>query len=310
MIKAIPPIPFSSAFEEIRIASLQRPLVPFVGAGVSMLAGCPGWEEFGDQALRFFLTKGKLSPVEYDQIKGLNSRIKLSLALDLQDSTGLQIDFRELLAPSDQKKECGERVYGRLGTLSSMFVTTNYDGFLDEGRNVFHSPHELSVRNFDVPNSVFHIHGSVLDPNSMVRTTDEYLRRYASHDAPRGADGENPFLTFLRNLFELKTVIFIGYSMSELEILEYVLQKSSSGSSGAATELRHFLLHGFFSNQLPLANNLQRYFARFGVSLIPFSRDERDWEQLGDVIDALARALPAGAPLALAKLREMERLLE
>lgn len=310
MIEIIPPIPFPTSFEEIRIASLKRPLVPFIGAGVSMLAGCPGWEEFGDRTLRFFLSKGKLSPAEYDQIKGLSSRIKLSLALDLQKSSGLQIDFRGLLASSAEKKAIGERVYDRLGTLSTTFVTTNYDDFLDSGRAVFHEPHRLTIDNLRIPNAVFHIHGSVLDPENMVRTTDEYLRRYASHEVSQGSDGENPFLTFLRKLFELRTVVFIGYSLSELEVLEYILQKSTSVLTGKEIESRHFILQGFFSHQLPLVKNLERYFSRFGVSLIPFSRDECDWDQLVNVVDALASALPSGTPLSLPKLREMEGLLE
>lgn len=308
MIETIPPIPFPSTFEEIRIASLKRPLVPFIGAGVSMLAGCPGWEVFGDRTLRFFQAKGKLSPAEYDQIKGLSSRIKLSLALDLQKSSGLQIDFKALLSPSAEKIAIGERVYSRLGTLSTTFVTTNYDDFLHSGREVFHEPHRLTIENLRVPNAVFHIHGSVLDPENMVRTTDEYLRRYASHELSRGSAGENPFLTFLRKLFELRTVVFIGYSLSELEILEHVLQKSASVSS--KIEPRHFIMQGFFSHELPLVRSLEGYFARFGVTLIPFSRDERDWNQLEVVIDALASALPSGTPLSLPKLREMEGLLE
>jgi hypothetical protein len=310
MIETIPPIPSSFSFENIRIASLKRPLVPFIGAGVSMLAGCPGWDVFGDLALRFFLSNGVLSPADYDQIKSLPSRIKLSLALDLQESSGLKIDFRELLSPSADKKSIGERVYGRLGTLSTTFVTTNYDNFLDGGRDVFHEPHRLTIENLLVQNSVFHIHGSVLDPDNMVRTTDEYLRRYASHEPTQGASGENPFLTFLRKLFELRTVLFIGYSLSELEILEYVLQKSASVSSKREAEPRHFIIQGFFSHELPLARSLNGYFARFGVTLIPFSRDERDWDQLENVVDALASALPSGTPLSLPKLREMEGLLE
>lgn len=308
MIENIFPIPPS--FEEIRIASLHRPLVPFIGAGVSMLAGCPAWDKFGDRALRFFLLKGKLCPAAYDQIKDLSSRIKLALALDLQKSTGLPIDFRELLSPSADKEVSGKRVYDRLGTLSTTFVTTNYDDFLDGGRVVFHEPHRLTIENLRVPNAVFHIHGSVLDPENMVRSTDEYLRRYASHEPSRGSAGENPFLTFLRQLFRIRTVLFIGYSLSELEILEYVLQKSASITSKTEIELRHFIIQGFFSHELPLVRSLEGYFARFGVALIPFSRDERDWDQLENVVDALAGALPSGTPLSLPKLREMEGLLE
>ncbi|MCZ2152283.1 MAG: SIR2 family protein [Bryobacterales bacterium] len=309
MIETITPIPPS--FEDLRIATLKRPLVPFIGAGVSQLGGCPGWDDFADGALRFFVAQRKLSHAEYDQIKDLSSRIKLSLALELEESCELKIDFADLLRPStEEEKANGTRIYEKLDCLASTFVTTNYDDWLDKARNVFYKYEDLSMKNFDAKNAVFHIHGSVRDPSSMVRTTDEYLLRYASHEIVWGADGENPFLTFLRKLFELKTVLFIGYSLSELEVLEYVLQKSVDPHEARPIELRHFMLQGFFSHQVPLANNLARYFARFGVRLIPFCRDERDWSQLGEVVDALARELPAGAPLALPKLREMEGLLE
>lgn len=307
MIEEIFPIPPS--FEELRIAALTRQLVPFIGAGVSMLAGCPGWDAFADNSLRFYLKNEKLPPAEYDQIKPLPSRIKISLALELERKTGLSINFRELLAASDDKKEFGLKLYEKLGSLGSRFVTTNYDEFLDVGRTVFHQAKDISIQNFETQNSVFHIHGSLLDPHNMVRTTDEYLARYASHEIHKGADGENPFLTFLKLLFKTNTVLFIGYSLRELEVLEYVLQKSDLVISEHETELRHFILQGFFTHELPLARSLEKYFARFGVSLIPYSRDERDWDQLSEVIDALATYLPKGKPLALPKLREMEDLL-
>jgi hypothetical protein len=36
-------------------------VVLFIGAGTSVLAGCPGWNEFADSALRWRIDHGKLS---------------------------------------------------------------------------------------------------------------------------------------------------------------------------------------------------------------------------------------------------------
>lgn len=47
-------------------------LIPFVGAGASRLAGCPGWSDFADRALAFFVEKGKFSHAQLDQIRGLH----------------------------------------------------------------------------------------------------------------------------------------------------------------------------------------------------------------------------------------------
>src|SRR5512146_1661856 len=55
-IEPIPKIP-----EPLRLAAFQRKLIPFIGAGVSQLGGCPGWDQFANAALQFFLGKGKLS---------------------------------------------------------------------------------------------------------------------------------------------------------------------------------------------------------------------------------------------------------
>jgi hypothetical protein len=305
VIDPIPKIP-----EALRVAATTRQLVPFIGAGVSQLGGCPGWDEFANRALKFFVTHGRLSHAELDQIMGLTSRVKLAVALGLEARHTLPIAFADLLKPSDDRKAAGDRVYEDLGRLASTFVTTNYDEWLDVARSPFFKREDLAMRNFDVPNAVFHIHGSVRNPSSMVRTTNEYLVRYASHQIARGPDGENPFLTFLEKLFELKTVLFVGYSLSELEVLEYVLQKKGPPPNGGQFELKHFILQGFFSHQVDLARSLKEYFATFGVELIPFSRDERDWEQLANVIEYLVRELPTGKPLALTALREMEGLLE
>ena len=99
MIEKIEPIP--KIPEALRLAALQRQLIPFVGAGVSQLGGCPGWDQIANGALQFFVGNGKLSHAQFDQIRSLPSRIKLSLALELETQHSVQIDFKSLLAPSD-----------------------------------------------------------------------------------------------------------------------------------------------------------------------------------------------------------------
>ena len=248
----------STSFDELRDAARNRPLIPFIGAGVSQLAGCPGWDEFANDALCFFVKKGQISHAEYDQLRSLSSRIKLSMALDLERKHSTSIDFERLLqSSSKEKEEKGNKVYENLARISNVFVTTNYDQKLDTGeRRIFFKREELTVQNLMAEkNAVYHIHGSVKDTSTMIRTTDEYLQLYANHDLAKGEDGENPFLTFLSKLFETRTVLFIGYSLGELEVLEYILQKNGAGQ----VERRHFMLQGFFSHQQPLIQNLSRY---------------------------------------------------
>lgn len=329
MIEKIEPIP--KIPKALRLAALQRKLIPFIGAGVSQLGGCPGWDQFANAALQFFVSKGKLSHAQFNQIRSLSSRVKLSLALGLEAQHNLPIEFKELLTPSDKQREgSGDSVHQNLARLATTFVTTNYDDWLDRmppavllpseqsssaqqlpetSRRRFCKHGEITVENLDIPHAVFHIHGSVHERASMVLTTVDYLKRYSSHRIDGTTDRENPLLTFLQTLFKLKNVLFIGYSLGELEVLEYVVQKGIEKETVTDEAPRHYVLQGFFSHEIELARSLESYFRQFRIGLLPFSRDERDWNQLAEVIRYLATEIPPGPVLALPARLEMELLL-
>jgi SIR2-like domain len=57
-------------------------------------------------------------------------------------------------------------------------------------------------------------------------TTREYITRYRNDRFDSDAARENRTLTFLDHLFANKTVLFVGYGLEDLEILEYVIQKA------------------------------------------------------------------------------------
>jgi hypothetical protein len=323
--------PIQKIPEALRLAAFQRKLIPFIGAGVSQLGGCAGWDQFANAALQFFVSKGKLSHAQFDQIRSLSSRVKLSLALELETQHSLPIEFKELLTPSDkQKEDMGDGVYRDLSRLATTFVTTNYDDWLDRmppsvvlpseqspsaqqlpatTRRRFYKHSEITVENLDIPHAVFHIHGSVHERDSMVLTTVDYLVRYSSHRIDGTADRENPLLTFLQTLFQLKNVLFIGYSLGELEVLEYIVQKGIEKEAVTAEAPRHYVLQGFFSHEIELARSLESYLRQFGIGLLPFSRDDRDWTQLAEVIKHFATEIPPGPVLALPARLEMEGLL-
>ena len=65
-ILPIPAIPSG-----LREAAARATLIPFVGAGVSRLAGCPGWSELADGALQWFVDLDKFTYAQLDQIRHL-----------------------------------------------------------------------------------------------------------------------------------------------------------------------------------------------------------------------------------------------
>lgn len=327
VIKAIPNLPTG-----LRDAALRGTLIPFVGAGASRIAGCPNWSEFADGALRFFVDQGKFSHGQLAQISYLNPRVKLSIARGLQTEHKISIDFVKVLYPTGRKDNPkGRRLYENLSKLGKTFVTTNYDEWLDttigapapsvradsnpaespieERPKVVYEVDDLTPDHLR-PNTVVHLHGSVLNPDSMILTTQDYVRHYANDRFLRGAKAENKVLTFLEFLFTQKNVLFVGYGLDELEILEYVIGKARLTGEPGHREMRHFLLQGFFSHEHEVARSLVPYYRECGIELIPFLRDNLDWDQLIDVLENFGRLAPVGPPLKVQSLKEMEALLE
>jgi SIR2-like protein len=324
----IPPVP-----DGLREAAQRGILIPFIGAGVSRLAGCPSWIEFADAALKWLIYDGKFTYSQLDQIRHLHPRVKLSLARTFAAERGTTIDFRALLHPkARQEDERGCRLYKSLFALGKTFVTTNYDEWLDERIpeptpaatpaiqtedtppvnpiRVVYKVDELLPALLSEPNTVIHLHGSLRDPKGMILTTSDYVRHYANDRFSADAQRENRVLTFLDYLFKEKTVLFIGYGLEELEILEYVILKAGRSNRAVGRESRHYILQGFFSHEETLLRSLKSYYlSECDIQLIPFLRDDKDWDQLLDVLEEFTRRIPASDPLILQKAQEMEDLL-
>ena len=94
-IKAIPEIP-----PVLQDAARRGVLIPFVGAGASVLAGCPTWHELADGALRACIEQKKFTHGQLAQIEHLPSRVKLSIARGLELEHGFKIDFAKLVQPT------------------------------------------------------------------------------------------------------------------------------------------------------------------------------------------------------------------
>lgn len=323
-----------SALKGLREAAQRGTLIPFVGAGASRLAGGPSWPEFADKALRQFVNDRKFSHAQLDQLRDQSPRVKLSIALALQEEHKTEIDYEKIFHPESKLKNSkGLHLYGSLSKLGKTFVTTNYDYWLDEEivipemsidkminvknasitnkRTLIHRIDDLKPSLLNKSNTVIHLHGSIREPIGMIITTRDYVNHYANDRLSIDPDKENRVLTFLEYLFVNKTVIFIGYGLEELEILEYVILKAKNKPVKDINQAKHYLVQGFFSHQAELMTHLRRYYLQqCGIELIPFWRDHNDWDQLLFVVDELARTIPASDLMAAQELAEMEGMLD
>jgi hypothetical protein len=258
----------------LREAAARTTLIPFIGAGASVLAGCPGWKDFADKTLRWLVGQGNFSYSQLDQISHLHPRVKLSLARTIANEHETKIAYRDILHPKPSRESLtGQRLYDALFRLSTIFVTTNYDVWLDERlpaptpsvtptgapahittvpMNVVYRPEQIIPALLSQPNTAIHLHGSVREPATMIMTTSDYINQYAAYNrSSHDPHTENPVLTFLDFLFRNRTVLFVGYGLEELEILEYVLTKGPHGGG----EVRHYMLQGYFSHEETLVRS-------------------------------------------------------
>ncbi len=100
----------------LREAAARTTLVPFIGAGASLLAGCPSWKDFADRSLRWLVAQRKFSYSQLDQISHLHPRVKLSLARAIANEHKANIAYREILHPKEpresQNGSAGTHYYG------------------------------------------------------------------------------------------------------------------------------------------------------------------------------------------------------
>jgi len=293
--------------EELKEAALNGELVMFVGAGVSRLVGLPSWGGLAWSALSDLRKAGALNYSELEQLKNLDPQKQLSIAELIASENSLPFDLaKHLRPPSDDSG-----IYRYLNDIGCACVTTNYDELLspnfvptDDGSTTPVSVRRITqTRDFHAhhlnsPGTVVHLHGAVSQPSTIVATTKDYLEHY----------DKEPVQNFLGELFRKKVVLFIGYGLEEAEVLEHILRRGGVSNSQIK---RRFALQGFFRSEGPLYNNLYQYYLKsFGLHLIGFVRDHKDYGQLEAIAKTWSELIEVRPPAQAENLAFMDEVLE
>ena len=298
-IKDIPDIP-----EQIIDAAKSGKLVLFIGAGVSRIVGCPSWEEFAHLQLKDLFEKKSINYFEYSKLKTLNNRKLLSICRRIYKENNLQPpSLKSLLTGKDEllKKYS---IYEDLYSFNAVYVTTNYDDYMDEiakkpsfkqtsiAQNsiaqdtvekeipkgkVIYSKEEMLISNLDNGNTI-HLHGSVKDEKNTIVTIVDYIEHYKYNSEPA---------VLLEEIFKNYTVLFVGYGLEEYEILEFMISKSKTSKN----EIKHFMLYPIFKNEINLLDFYRKYYGDLGIELIVYPLDEKGYEQLAFVVREWAKQI-------------------
>lgn len=282
--------------DEIRQAALNGDLVMFVGSGPSTNVGLPSWSSLAHRALEELRRLGLLTYSDISQLAILDPRTQLSIAqlLAREKKKSLRLDqyFRPLPA--------GGKFYSALNEIGCTCVTTNYDELLsprpthildtsEQPKSPLRiaDPAQFYSSLLDEPGNVIHLHGVANRKDTMIVTTKDYLMHYDREHVQE----------FLQYMFDRKTVVFLGYGLREAELLEHILRR---GSATETKNFRRFALLGFFGTHYSLYDKLYRYYQEsFGMRVLGFLRDHRDYGALSDIAEYWSRTLSVRrSPLA------------
>lgn len=301
ILKTLPPVP-----GEIIEAAKDGRLVLFVGAGASMMVGMPSWGGLAVAALNSLVESGCINYSELEQLKKLDPKKQLSIADFISQEKGIPLDLSQHL-----KARWTSSIYPNINSIKATCVTTNYDHELNPQSLEDVSEKEtkpsvvrksgvenLQAADLKVPGTVIHLHGDMDNPDTMIVTTRDYLAHYDDIKVQH----------FLSELFRDYVVVFIGYGLEEAEILEHILRRS--GVKDNDNVRQRFLLQPFFKNEQSLYEQLKVYHQKsFGVHLIGYTRDEKDYRQLEDVIAQWALKLNVRPPSLVDDIDMMDRIL-
>jgi len=310
--------------EKLTQAVQQEDLVIFVGAGVSRLIGAPSWRRLAETYLKHLYTNNAINHSTYEYLSKEGTRKLLSICRQIEKLNGKSpFDIKKAISTrsvSPETEYCVS-IFSCLYKLSSIFVTTNYDDYIDkEAINkadikndensesqatsssgpIFHHYDDISSTSILKNGHVIHIHGSINDPKNreLVLTITDYFKAYN--------DKASPLPSFLDHIFNEKVVLFVGYGLEEYEILEYMLKGTNQ-----SRDVRHFMLYAVRKEEESFFPIQEKYYADLGIELIKYDISEIGYRQLYDEVCNLAKKVGSKArpKNKLSKLKLVDELL-
>lgn len=288
---------------EILRAARSRRLVLFIGAGVSRIIGCPSWKEFALLQLKDLREKEALNFYEFKNLESLDARKLLSICKNIYKEKNIQPQGMASLLTGKDEKLRQFSIYDDLYAFNAIYVTRNYEDFLDRaaqkptskpisiaqaraqetvekeplGSKIIQSKEQLLVSNLSNGN-IIHLHGSIHDEANTIVTIVDYMKHYEHYSKPA---------VLLEEIFNSYTVLFVGYGLEEYEILEFMISKSHISKG----EIKHYMLYPVFRSELNLLNFQKKYYRDLGIQLIAYPIDQNGYEQLANILREWAKQI-------------------
>lgn len=268
---------------EIFKAYDENRLAIFIGAGLSLDFGLPTWQKLSNNLLKQANELNYISDELYEYYtenfdnKKIISVVKESFKEnnDLDSfnkffKNELQMDEnhkRKLLTKTNNYSMLYDFFNREDNGFHGLFLTTNADLCLDYFFNngIVNKPDDLSMdfehtilyhfRN----EKIIHLHGSINNMESLVFTQEEYNDRYSNEK----------YQKLLQIIFNEFTVLFIGYSLGDYELLSNLINCTPNNK-------KHYLLSGYPSKYMNKLCELEQksFYEHLKIEVIPFKIED------------------------------------
>ena len=271
-------------YDDIFESYKNNRLAIFVGAGLSSEFRIPMWADLSKYLLNYAYENKILSKNVYDYCLSINdNKIIISMIkecfIEKNNVQEFNKIFQEQMSFEENNQyKLNNSNYGKLHKFLSnkkygyhgFFLTTNADLILDtiyDNEGIINNPSELKS-NF-LSNMLFsfrdekiiHLHGSIRDMNSIVFTEREYKERYQNSTHQQ----------LLKSIFEHFTVLFIGYGLSDFELLYYLKEFDNKSKT-------HYVVKGYDSEDINEISKLEEnsYFKYLNIKVIPYKINKQN----------------------------------
>ncbi|MDD3266839.1 MAG: SIR2 family protein [Burkholderiales bacterium] len=280
--------------------------VVFIGAGLSRNYGCSGWSELAQEAIKecYKIPNGINYLTYQDLISTINNpKTMLTIGKRYLYKKKKKNIFKKCLNKSlnnysSQIKKSTNGIYRHLTGIFKYFITTNADkhinNFFDYNNIHYKNMHSGPIKK----DTLYKIHGCISDINSMVFTTDEYLRQYMIETNNTSAFKLG---NFLQSVFMNYDVVFIGYGLAEFELLERMI--------GISSDRKHYIINGYYEHQIELIKVNALYFHSFNVQQVVYKLNNNGHAELTKYIEQYynEKSIEINNPLSLSD--EMDEAL-
>ena len=272
--------------------------IAWIGSGPSIEIGLPSWRRLanevmevcrkkqrsGFQAIENLYREGKF-PEMFDQVEksyGREFLVKNCSGL-LNDPGHTSVTYKAL---------------ANLGFLA--YFTTNFDDVLlrhiNQAGKAFtrylNSAEDLAAVDVDVTPAVVKLHGDFSDPSSPILTRHDYRRWYRN-------EGGKGFQTFLRSFLARDRFLFVGYSMSDPEVLQ--LQEEIQGN------LRRKVQSIAILANVP-DDEIRKWRLNYNIDILSYRSTNQDHSELSAIMTSLDKVLSiAQVPSDIDSTEELKR---